>query len=93
MRTEDLILVSVDDHVVEPPGMFDGRLPALYQGKAPQLVHRDDGTDFWHYNGSEIPNVDSTPSWGDLPMSTASSPAHWPRCGSVATTSTNGSAT
>ena len=57
MRTEDLILVSVDDHVVEPPGMFDGRLPARYQDQAPQLVHRDDGTDFWHYNGSEIPNV------------------------------------
>jgi hypothetical protein len=57
MRTEDLILVSVDDHVVEPPGMFDGRLPSLYQDKAPQLIHREDGTDFWHYNGSEIPNV------------------------------------
>ncbi len=57
MRTEDLILVSVDDHVVEPPGMFDGRLPARYQDKAPRLVHREDGTDFWHYNGSEIPNV------------------------------------
>jgi hypothetical protein len=57
MRTEDLILVSVDDHVVEPPGMFDGRLPSRYQDKAPQLIHREDGTDFWHYNGSEIPNV------------------------------------
>ncbi len=57
MRTEDLILVSVDDHVVEPPGMFDGMLPAKYQDRAPTLVHRDDGTDFWHYNGSEIPNV------------------------------------
>jgi len=57
VRTEDLILVSVDDHVIEPPGMFDGRLPARYQELAPTLVHRDDGTDFWHYNGSEIPNV------------------------------------
>ena len=28
MRTEDLILVSVDDHVIEPRGMFDGLLPA-----------------------------------------------------------------
>ena len=57
MRTEDLILVSVDDHVIEPPGMFDGRLPARYQDLAPPLVHREDGTDFWHYAGSEIPNV------------------------------------
>ena len=57
MRTEDLILVSVDDHVIEPRGMFDGRLPAKYQDKAPQLVRRPDGTDYWQYDGNEIPNV------------------------------------
>jgi hypothetical protein len=28
MRTEDMIMVSVDDHVIEPRGMFDGLLPA-----------------------------------------------------------------
>ena len=27
MRAEDMVLISVDDHVVEPPGMFDGRVP------------------------------------------------------------------
>ena len=42
MRTEDLILVSVDDHVIEPRGMFDGLLPAKYQDKAPQLIRRPD---------------------------------------------------
>ncbi len=57
MRTEDLILVSVDDHVIEPRGMFDGRLPAKYQDKAPQLIRRPDGTDYWRYDGNEIPNV------------------------------------
>ena len=40
MRTEDMILVSVDDHVIEPRGMFDGLLPAKYQDKAPKLVRR-----------------------------------------------------
>src|SRR5271163_716771 len=57
MRTEDLILVSVDDHVIEPRGMFDGLLPAKYQDKAPQLIRRPDGTDYWSYDGNEIPNV------------------------------------
>ena len=57
MRTEDLILVSVDDHVIEPRGMFDGLLPAKYQDKAPQLIRRPDGTDYWQYDGNEIPNV------------------------------------
>jgi hypothetical protein len=28
MRIDDMILVSVDDHVVEPPNLFDGRLAA-----------------------------------------------------------------
>ena len=57
MRTEDLILVSVDDHVIEPRGMFDGLLPAKYQDEAPKLVRRPDGTDVWFYDGNEIPNV------------------------------------
>ena len=57
MRTEDMILVSVDDHVIEPRGMFDGLLPAKYQDKAPKLVRQDDGTDVWLYDGNQIPNV------------------------------------
>ena len=32
---DDLILVSVDDHVVEPPHLFDGRLAARFQEGAP----------------------------------------------------------
>ena len=30
MDMNDLILVSVDDHVVEPPDLFEGHLPAKY---------------------------------------------------------------
>ena len=37
MRLEDLVLVSVDDHVVEPPDLFDGRLSAEYAERAPKL--------------------------------------------------------
>ena len=42
MRTEDMILVSVDDHVIEPRGMFDGLLPAKYQDAAPKLVRANE---------------------------------------------------
>ena len=35
MQAEDLILVSVDDHVVEPPDMFEGRLSAKAAARAP----------------------------------------------------------
>ena len=57
MRTEDLILVSVDDHVVEPPDLFEGHLPKKYVDQAPQFVHKDDGTDVWQFQGVEIPNI------------------------------------
>ena len=57
MRTEDLILVSVDDHVVEPPHMFDAHLPERFKEHAPKFLHKDDGTDVWVYEGREIPNI------------------------------------
>ena len=31
MNVDDMVLVSVDDHVVEPPDMFDGHLPERYR--------------------------------------------------------------
>jgi len=57
MQLEDLILVSVDDHVVEPPNMFDNHLPDKWKDLAPKSVKRADGTDVWVYEGSEIPNI------------------------------------
>ena len=57
MRAEDLILVSVDDHVVEPPDMFDDHVPAKWKDRAPRVVHKDDGTDVWVYEGNEMPNI------------------------------------
>jgi hypothetical protein len=47
MNIDGLVLVSVDDHVVEPPHMFDDRLPAKFADLAPKLVTRDDGTNAW----------------------------------------------
>ncbi len=57
MRLDDMILVSVDDHAVEPPHVFEGRLPDRYRDVAPRLVRKDDGTDVWLYEGREIPNI------------------------------------
>jgi predicted TIM-barrel fold metal-dependent hydrolase len=57
MNVDDLILVSVDDHVVEPPDMFEGHLPAKYKDLAPKLITKDDGTDVWLYEGQELPNI------------------------------------
>lgn len=56
MRAEDLILVSVDDHIVEPPDMFENHLPARYQDRAPRFLRKPDA-DVWVYEGVEIPNI------------------------------------
>ena len=57
MRADDLILVSVDDHVVEPPGMFEQHLPVQYKALAPKVVRKKDGSDVWYFNGNQIPNI------------------------------------
>lgn len=53
---DDLILISVDDHLVEPPNMFDGRLAAKFAERAPRVITRDDGREMWLFEGIEIPN-------------------------------------
>jgi predicted TIM-barrel fold metal-dependent hydrolase len=59
MRVDDLIMVSVDDHVVEPPDMFMEHLPASYRDRddVPHVVRTDAGDDVWVYDGREFPNI------------------------------------
>jgi len=57
MNPNDLILISVDDHVVEPPHMFDDHIPAKYKDRAPRIITKPDGTDAWVFEGQEATNV------------------------------------
>lgn len=57
MNTDDLILISVDDHVVEPPDMFQNHLHAKYKDAAPRVVVAEDGSDVWLYEGQQLPNI------------------------------------
>ena len=52
-----MIFVSVDDHVVEPPDMFEGRMPARYADQAPKIVRNERGDDVWVFDGNTIPNI------------------------------------
>src|SRR5438309_11283198 len=56
MEVDDLILISVDDHLIEPPDVFLDDLPAKYQDRAPKLVRRDDGADVWQFGDATIEN-------------------------------------
>jgi predicted TIM-barrel fold metal-dependent hydrolase len=57
VKVEDMIMISVDDHVVEPPYLFEGRVPAKYADLAPKVVRNDAGDDVWECNGGHIPNI------------------------------------
>ena len=55
MTTYDLDwLVSVDDHVIEPPNVWVDRLPAKYRDVAPRMVMTDGGGT-WEYDGKRMP--------------------------------------
>ncbi len=58
MNKDDMILISVDDHTVEPPDMFKDHLPKKYADDAPRLVaqHRT-APDCWQFRDTVIPNV------------------------------------
>jgi hypothetical protein len=56
MTKDDMILVSVDDHVIEPPDMFDAFIPAKYADEAPRFVS-DDISDKWIFGEGEARNV------------------------------------
>src|SRR4030081_22834 len=50
-------VISVDDHIVEPPDAFEGRLSAAFAARAPRVVERADGSAAWGFEGQEMPNV------------------------------------
>ena len=50
-------IVSVDDHLIEPPDLFEGRMPAALASRAPAIVDLENGRQAWEYEGSLYPNI------------------------------------
>ncbi len=50
-RKVNYTLVSVDDHLMEPPDTFAGRLPRRYQDRAPRVVETEEGHQIWEFDG------------------------------------------
>ena len=44
-------LFSANAHVIEPPGLFEGRVPQKWAGRAPKLLPLDMGGQFWMFEG------------------------------------------
>ena len=50
-------IISVDDHLIEPPDLFVGRLPASLQDEAPHIIEEGDGSQCWIFESKRYPNV------------------------------------
>jgi predicted TIM-barrel fold metal-dependent hydrolase len=48
---DDVQVVSVDDHVIEHPNVWQDRLPARYKEAGPRNVRDNEGRDVWHFEG------------------------------------------
>jgi predicted TIM-barrel fold metal-dependent hydrolase len=46
-----MILVSIDDHSIEPPDMYERHVPAKWRDQAPKIVRNDEGIDLWVFQG------------------------------------------
>ncbi|HLN17843.1 MAG TPA: amidohydrolase family protein [Acidimicrobiales bacterium] len=49
-------IISVDDHLIEPRDLFEGRLPAHLADKAPRVIELE-GREAWAYEDNLYPNV------------------------------------
>ena len=45
-------VISVDDHLVEPPDMFEGRLEARFADRAPRVIENARGHQLWEFDGN-----------------------------------------
>lgn len=55
-RDRQFLIISADDHVVEPPHVFEGRLPRKFIEAGPRIV--DEGAaEIWHYDGQRFPDI------------------------------------
>jgi predicted TIM-barrel fold metal-dependent hydrolase len=52
----DMILVSVDDHVIEPPNAFIDYFPERLKARAPR-IETVAGKDFWTWEGRRYPSI------------------------------------
>ena len=67
MKMNDMVIVSVDDHISEPPGMFDKHLSGAALASAPQFKTNEQGTDYWEYQGKKMPSIGLNAVAGRVP--------------------------
>jgi len=59
MQMNDLILISVDDHLIEPRDLFEKHVPQKYRGSAPRVIVNKNGEERWAFDGKLLATVGS----------------------------------
>lgn len=57
MQMNDMIIISVDDHTIEPPTVYDNHTPAKFKGRMPQAVVTEKGVEEWVWEGDSNGNL------------------------------------
>ncbi|HEY5171684.1 MAG TPA: amidohydrolase, partial [Acidimicrobiia bacterium] len=55
MLAADTKLISVDDHVIEPPGVFVDHIATRYRARAPHVIEPEPGVQGWEWEGRFYP--------------------------------------
>jgi predicted TIM-barrel fold metal-dependent hydrolase len=50
-------IISVDDHLIEHPRVWQDRLPASLRENGPRIVEDEQGHHVWHYDGGVYPQI------------------------------------
>ena len=80
MNMNDMLIISTDDHICEPPTLFDNQLSGDLLAQAPKLKTDSQGKNYWQYQGYIRPSVGRS-------RNTAWSPTRSSNCATVDTTS------
>jgi predicted TIM-barrel fold metal-dependent hydrolase len=57
MTADEMVLVSVDDHIIEPADMFEQHIPAKFKGREPRIAKGTDGAHHWVVEGKKAPGL------------------------------------
>jgi predicted TIM-barrel fold metal-dependent hydrolase len=80
----DVKAVSVDDHIIEPPHLWQSRLPRRYREIGPRVVELDDGSQAWVFEDKVVRtvrgNTRTLPGFDDDPLGTARFDEMEPAC-------------
>ena len=56
-RERSYTIISVDDHLVEPRDLFEGRMPTAMVEAAPRVIENDLGQELWLYEDMLYPQI------------------------------------